>query len=142
MTCLIKSLGYVLVFIVAFPSLLSGCATSDATLRESGHSETYIQGFHDGRHSGMNEAGKNLEHMVKDTQKFADNPDYRAGWHAGEAEGIRMQQKANSASGGYSNDNLKKEIKKSQPDANAIGRDVMKDVDPSTFDSLYKKEWV
>ena len=140
MTYLIKSFCYVFVFIVAFPPLLSGCATSDATLRESGHSEAYIQGFHDGRHSGMNEAGNFLEHMVKDTQQFADNPDYRAGWHAGEAEGIRMQQEANSASGGYSNDNVRKEIKKSQPNANAIGRDVMKDVDPSTFDSLNKKQ--
>jgi len=139
MAYLIKSLGCVYVFIVAFFSLLSGCATSDATLRESGHNEAYIQGFHDGRHSGMNEAGNFLERMVKDTQKFADNPDYRAGWHAGEAEGIRMQQEANSASGGYSNDNVRKEIKKSQPNANAIGRDVMKDVDPSTFDSHNKK---
>jgi hypothetical protein len=87
MTCIAKSIGYIVALMVAFPSLMSGCATSDATLREGGHNEAYIQGFHDGRHSGMNEAGNYLEHMVKDTRKFAEDPDYRAGWDAGEAEG-------------------------------------------------------
>ena len=139
MIFLFKSSGYVLALIVAFTLFLTGCATSDATLRESGHGEAYIQGFHDGRHSGMKEAGNYLEHMVKDTQRFAEDAKYRDGWLAGEAEGIRIQQEANSASGAYSGYKIGKEVEKSQPDADAIGRDVMKDVDSSTLQNLYKK---
>jgi len=58
-------------------------------------------GFHDGRHSGMKESGNYLEHIVKDTQRFKDDADYQAGWLAGEAEGIRMQEQANAASNSY-----------------------------------------
>ena len=43
--------------------LLSGCETSDVTLRDQGRSESYIMGFHDGRHSGMQEAGNYLDHI-------------------------------------------------------------------------------
>ena len=70
---------------------ISGCETTDTTLRESGRSEAYITGFHDGRHSGMKEAGNYLEHMVKDGKRFEEDAEYRAGWLAGEQEGIRIQ---------------------------------------------------
>ena len=134
-----KSLNYVLALIVCFSVFVTGCATSDATLREGGHSEAYIQGFHDGRHSGMKEAGNYLERVVKDTRRFVDDAEYRAGWLDGEAEGIRIQQQANSASGVYSGYKIGKEAEKSKPDADAIGHDVMKGVDPSTLEGLYKK---
>ena len=56
--------------------MLGGCGTSDGTLREQGRNESYIMGFHDGRHSGMKEAGNYLEHIVKDTQRFKDDAEY------------------------------------------------------------------
>ncbi len=132
---LFKLPSYIFALIIAFIPLLTGCVTSDATLREGGHSEAYIQGFHDGRHSGMKEAGNYLEHMVKDTQRFAEDAEYRGGWLAVEAEGIRIQQEANSVGSAYSGYKVRKEVEKTQPDA--IGRDVMKDVDTSTLENLY-----
>jgi len=127
--------NYVLGLVVGFSVLLTGCETSDATLRKGGHSEAYIQGFHDGRHSGMKEAGNYLEHMVKDTRRFAEDPEYREGWLAGEDEGMRMQKEANAAVGGYHGYKIQKE---SEVDANAIGKDVMKDVDTKSLENLYK----
>ncbi len=114
---------------------ITGCATSDSTLREQGNSEAYIQGFHDGRHSGMKEAGNYLEHIVKDLDRFETDPDYRNGWLAGEAEGIRMQQQANAASNSYQAGEIAKD---SQLDTKAIGREAMKDVDTSELKSLEK----
>ena len=92
----------VLAFTISLLSvLLIGCETSDTTLRDQGRSESYIMGFHDGRHSGMKEAGNYLEHIVKNTQRFEEDTDYRAGWMAGEVEGKRMQEQANAAAGSY-----------------------------------------
>ena len=72
----------------ALALIVMGCETSDATLRDAGRNEAYIIGFHDGRHSGMKEAGNYLEHMVKDTKRFEEDADYREGWLAGEQEGM------------------------------------------------------
>ncbi len=47
-------------FLASLLPLLLSCSTSDTTLRESGRSDAYIAGFHDGRRSGMNEAGNYL----------------------------------------------------------------------------------
>ena len=127
--------SYMFPLIITFALFLTGCATSDATLREHGYSESYIQGFHDGRHSGMKEAGNYLEHVVKDVQRYAEDAQYREGWLSGEAEGIRMQEAANAAIGGYHGRKIQKE---SEVDANAIGKDVMKDVDTKSLENLYK----
>jgi len=135
MIFLVKSRSYLVTLIIAFTVFLTGCETSDATLRKGGHSEAYIQGFHDGRHSGMKEAGNYLEHMVKDTQRFSKDPEYREGWLAGEAEGKRMQQEANAAVGTYHGNKIRKD---SELDPNAIGKDVTKDVDTKTLENLYK----
>jgi hypothetical protein len=132
------SANFFLALLVGFYVLISGCSTSDATLRSEGHSEAYIQGFHDGRHSGMKEAGNYLEHMVKDVQRFASDVEYREGWLAGEAEGIRIQNEANAVSGAYQGQKIRKESDEYRPDANAIGNEVMKDVDTSTLKSLEK----
>ena len=118
--------------------LIAGCATSDATLRKEGHSEAYILGFHDGRHSGMKEAGNYFEHMVKDTQRFANDAEYKEGWIAGEAEGIRIQKESNAGSGAYYGNKIKKETDKHTPNAHGIGKKVMKDVDTSTLKNLEK----
>jgi hypothetical protein len=132
-----KSPGCVFALIVAFASFMTGCATSDATLRERGLSEAYIQGFHDGRHSGMAEAGNFLEHIVKNSERFANDAEYRAGWFAGEAEGKQMQEEATAAAGAYSGSQINKEYKKSH-DYDAIGRDATKGVDPKSLEPLYK----
>ena len=105
--------------------LLSGCETSDATLRDQGRSESYVMGFHDGRHSGMREAGNYLDHIVKNTSRFKDDADYHAGWLAGEAEGKRMQEQANAAVGTY---NAGRIVDKAGPHPHDAMKDAMKGV--------------
>ena len=129
--------SHMLPWIIGITLFLAGCATSDSTLREQGRSESYVQGFHDGRHSGMAEAGNYLEHVVKNSQLYANDAEYRAGWLAGEAEGKQMQQEANAAAGAYTGSQIKNEYKKSQ-DYDAIGRDAMKGIDPKSLEPLYK----
>ena len=130
--------NYMFAWFIAITLFLAGCATSDSTLREHGRSESYIQGFHDGRHSGMAEAGNYFEHVVKNSQRYANDAEYRTGWLAGEAEGKQMQEEANAASGAYTGNQIKKEYKKSH-DYDAIGRDAMEGVDPKSLEPLYKK---
>ncbi len=116
---------------------LAACQTSDATLREQGRSDAYVLGFHDGRHSGMQEAGNFLEHFVQDEMRFSSDPDYREGWLAGEAEGKRIQQESNAAVGVYSSYQIGREIDKTT-DYDQIGQDAVKDIDTSTLKSLEK----
>jgi hypothetical protein len=116
---------------------LGGCQTSDATLREQGRSDAYVLGFHDGRHSGMQEAGNFLEHFVQDEKRFGSDPEYREGWLAGEAEGKRIQQESHAAVGVYSSNQIGKEIDQAT-DYEQIGRDAVKDIDPSSLKSLEK----
>ena len=47
---------FIYVSIVFF---LLGCGTTDNSLRDAGKDDSYIIGFHDGRHSGMKEEGNN-----------------------------------------------------------------------------------
>jgi len=117
--------------------LTAGCQTSDTTLRDSGRSDAYITGFHDGRHSGMKEAGNYLEHVVKDVQRFETDADYRSGWLAGEQEGIRMQQQANAAVGSAEGYRIAKEADKSaERDIEKAGERALKDVDADSLKSL------
>ena len=115
--------------------MFAGCGTSDGTLREGGRSESYIMGFHDGRHTGMKEAGNYLEHIVQDTQRFEDEADYKAGWLAGEAEGIRMQEQANAASNSY---NAGKAADKAGPHPHDAMEDAMKGVNTNDLKVLQK----
>jgi hypothetical protein len=115
--------------------VLGGCSTSDSTLREQGRGESYITGFHDGRHSGMKEAGNYLEHIVKDTQRFKDDTDYQGGWLAGEVEGIRIQQQANAASNSY---NAGKAADKAGPHPHDAMKDAMKGVNTDDLKVLEK----
>ncbi|MEZ9203910.1 hypothetical protein AB4151_16180, partial [Vibrio splendidus] len=52
--------------VILFVLISSGCGTSDSALIDSGHNESYIQGFHDGRHSGMQETGNSFEDYIKE----------------------------------------------------------------------------
>ena len=115
--------------------MLGGCGTSDGTMREQGRSESYIMGFHDGRHSGMKEAGNYLEHVVKDTQRFKDDADYQTGWLAGEAEGIHMQEQANAATNSYY---AGKAADKARPHPHDAMKDAMKGVNTDDLKVLEK----
>ena len=95
----------------------AGCETSDTTVRDQGRNEAYIMGFHDGRHSGMKESGNYLEHIVKDSERFASDADYKAGWLAGEIEGKRIQETANAAAQGYQADKIADEASPHPEDA-------------------------
>lgn len=116
---------------------LAACQTSDATLREQGRSDAYVVGFHDGRHSGMQEAGNFLEHFVRDRVRFESDSEYREGWLAGEAEGQRIQQESNAAVGVYSSYEIGKEMDRAT-DYEKIGKDAVKDADTSALKSLDK----
>ena len=85
----------------------------------------------------MAEAGNYLEHAVKNSQLYANDAEYRAGWLAGEAEGKQMQQEANAAAGAYTGSQIKNEYEKSQ-DYDAIGRDAMKGIDPKSLEPPYR----
>lgn len=125
------------VVFVVLALFLAGCQTSDATLMESGKGEVYITGFHDGRHSGMKEAGNYLEHMVKDTQKFEESADYRAGWLAGEKEGIKIQEQSNAAVGGAAAYQISKDADKSiDHDINKAVKSATKGIDPDSLKGL------
>ncbi len=117
--------------------ILAGCQTSDATLREQGRSDAYVVGFHDGRHSGLQEEGNFLEHFVRDQMRFESDAEYREGWLAGEAEGKRIQQESNAAVGVYSSYKVGQEVDKST-DYDKIGKKAVKDVDTSALNKLEK----
>ncbi len=115
----------------------AGCETTDATLRDTGRSEAYITGFHDGRHSGMKEAGNYLEHMVKDSQRFETDADYRDGWLAGEQEGIRIQQQADAAVGSAASYQIVKDADKSaNKDIKKAGKEATENVDTESLKVL------
>ena len=126
--------------LLACTMILAACGTTDATLQQEGHGQSYITGFHDGRHSGMKEAGNNFEQYIIDTERFASDADYKAGWLAGEAEGKKLQEQAvaagNAAAGAYGAHQIGKETDKNDPEK--IARDALKDVDTDTLKSLEK----
>ena len=58
---------------------LNACQTTDSSMREAGHSEAYVAGFHDGRHTGMEEAGNTWEHYTRDHERYDNDEQYQAG---------------------------------------------------------------
>lgn len=126
--------------IIAFiTSLCVGCGTTDTALLDSGRSQAYIQGFHDGRHSGMREAGNSFEHFIRDETRFGSETDYREGWLAGEAEGKRLQAEATTiatlSAGAEAAGKIDREVEKST-DYDQIATDALKDVDTTSLRSL------
>lgn len=123
-------------------AFLASCETTDSTLRSQGHSESYVQGFHDGRHSGIKEAGNIWEHYVRDHERFASDSEYQKGWKAGEAEGKHLQEQAKALgdgmAGSYTGYKVGKEVDKSKPDPNKAAQEAMKGMDTSGLKSLEK----
>lgn len=137
MTVLMKALFLVLLTVFAV-----ACGTTDSTLQQQGHNQPYIMGFHDGRHSGMQEAGNHYEHYIKDTERFESETEYREGWLAGEAEGKKLQQQAvaagNAAAGAVAGYSINKEAKKAGPHPHDAMKSATKGVDTDALNSLGK----
>ncbi|MCM2680206.1 hypothetical protein [Echinimonas agarilytica] len=114
---------------------LSACGTTDSTLESEGKTAAYIQGFHDGRHSGLKEEGNDFEHYIRDEQRFSADSDYKLGWLAGESEGKSLQDQAatigNAMAGAYSPSSSN-----TTSDADKVARDVLKKTDTSGLGSL------
>lgn len=125
--------------VVVFIAMLTGCGTTDSTLRDQGKNEAYIQGFHDGRHSGMSEAGNDFESYIRDIERYENDEQYRSGWLAGEQEGKKLQNQAvdigNSIGNAYGSSQVAKEAKK-HSDADKVAKDVIKKVDTKNLKSL------
>jgi len=129
------------IFLFIFISMLAACGTTDTAMREQGHTESYVQGFHDGRHSGMSEEGNNWEHYIRDEKRFKEDTEYKKGWLAGETEGKKLQDQAvgvgTTVGGAYSGYKINKEAKNAQ-DFNQVGKDAVKGADTSSLEALEK----
>mgnify|MGYP001552989398 FL=1 len=127
----------IIALVVMSLGVLAGCGTTDTAMREQGRSESYVLGFHDGRHSGMKEEGNLFEQFIRDEAGFENDPDYRAGWLDGEKEGQKLQYEANIASATYSGYQAGKAYERSN-DVNRISEDALKDIDTSSLKNLEK----
>ncbi|MCQ1059671.1 hypothetical protein LRP52_26940 [Photobacterium sp. ZSDE20] len=126
-----EMIRFILVLLVAIVS--TGCGTSDSALIEGGHNMSYIQGFHDGRHSGMQETGNNFENYIKDEKRYESDVDYKQGWLAGESEGKKLQAEATAVGKGIAGSYpLKTET--TNPDD--VAKEVLKGIDTSDLKSL------
>lgn len=122
-----------LLLILLFTLISTGCGTSDSTLINSGHNMSYIQGFHDGRHSGMQETGNNFENYIKDEKRYESDADYKQGWVAGESEGKKLQSEAVAVGEGIAGSYPQKS---KTTDAENVAKDVLKGVDTSDMKNL------
>lgn len=120
-----------LCLLIAF---ITACGTSDSSLRDSGHNESYIQGFHDGRHSGLQEAGNEFEHYIRDETRFNTDADYKAGWLAGEGEGKKLQAQATSVGGSVGNAMSSQSSKPTDPEK--VAKEVLEHTDTSQLKNL------
>ena len=122
--------------------LVAACGTTDTAMRDAGRSDAYVTGFHDGRHSGMQEAGNQWEHYIRDHERFDADADYKAGWLAGEAEGKRLQAQAKAigeaAAGTYTGYRVGEEADKAGPHPEKAAKEAMKGVDTEVLKSLEK----
>lgn len=121
---------------------LTACGTTDTAMRDQGRSESYVSGFHDGRHSGMKEAGNNWENYIRDHERFETDDQYKSGWLAGEAEGKRLQAQAKAVgeagAGAYTGYQVGKEVEKSSPHPEKAAKEAMKGVDTDALKALEK----
>ncbi len=134
--------GWIVIRILIVISLLlavTACGTTDSTLQAQGHNDAYIIGFHDGRHSGMREAGNDFEHYVRDQSRYDSDAEYRSGWLAGEEEGRRIQAQAeavgNAAAAGVSSGSSG-HYGTSKKDVEKAARKATRNVDTSELEVL------
>ena len=131
-----------LTFLIFTCLLIASCGTTDSALQDAGRSEAYVTGFHDGRHSGMQEAGNQWEHYIRDHERFDSDADYKAGWLDGEAEGKRLQAQAKAigeaAGGAYTGYRVGQEADKAGPHPEKAAKEAMKGVDTDALKSLEK----
>lgn len=90
----VLSLVRILALSCLFPLLLGGCGSHPFLLQHSVQSDAYRVGFQDGRYSGFYKAGNSSAMLIKDTQRFRQDEEYRQGWLEGEQEGIRIQRES------------------------------------------------
>lgn len=129
-----KTLYTLLLFPFLFASV--SCTTSDRSLRGSGKSEAYISWFHDGRHSGMAEAGNSFEHVIRDGERFDGDKEYREGWLAGQSEGVRIQTTANKTGAAIAGAAIQKEVDEHSVDKAA--ENAVKNIDTKGLEQLEK----
>ena len=119
----------------------AACGTTDSELQAQGRSQAYIDGFHDGSKSGMVEAGNHYATYTRDEARYASDPEYKSGWDAGEAEGKKLEEEAesvgNAVAGQMQTDSINKEVKK-DTDMDKVARDAVKGVDTTGMDALGK----
>ncbi|MEH6610031.1 MAG: hypothetical protein V7696_11750 [Halioglobus sp.] len=131
-----------LVLSISIALLLSACGTTDSALKEQLHNDAYVVGFHDGRHSGMKEAGDEWEHFIRDHERFDSEPEYKEDWLAGESEDRRIQTQAqaigDSVGGAYTGYQINKEVDASKPHPKKIANEAMKGVDTTEMNNLGK----
>ena len=94
---------------------------------------SYIQGFHDGRHSGMQETGNSFENYIKDQKRYESDVDYKEGWLAGESEGKKLQAEAvaigKGAASGYPQ-------KSETTNLDDVAKEALQGVDTSSLKNL------
>lgn len=79
-----KMTQLLLILMLAFGlTLLVGCAASEKTMTQNGHSKEYIQGYKDGCQSGNKASGNVFEAYKKDVNLFQNNIEYTQGWSDG-----------------------------------------------------------
>ncbi|WP_394244588.1 hypothetical protein [Vibrio astriarenae] len=122
-----------LLVVCALCLVLLGCVTSDQSLKDSGYNAAYIQGFHDGRHSGMSEEGNDFETYIKDEARYLADKDYQAGWLAGEAEGKELQSQASAIGKGLA---TSYPSQSHDDDFDQVAEDVVKGMDTSGLKNL------
>ena len=131
-----------LIILVSAVFFLTACGTTDTAMRDQGRSDSYVIGFHDGRHSGMKEAGNEWEKYIRDHERFETDADYKSGWLAGEEEGKRLQAQAQAvgeaAAGSYSGYQVDKAIEKSGPHPEKAAKKAMQGVDTDALKALEK----
>jgi len=129
---------YLILLLILF---LSACGTTDSTLRKQGHNDAYVIGFHDGRHSGMREAGNHFEHFVQDRERYDTNDEYREGWLKGEEEGKRIQAQADAV-GNAAAIGIAVDAAKTSSGHSGMGEEAMekatRNVDTSVLENLGK----
>ena len=128
---------FFLILLASATILLSACETTDSQLVQQGHNPHYVDGFHDGRHSGIKEAGNAFDHYIRDEERFAEDTDYHAGWLDGEAEGKRLQAQADaigsSMGGAYTAGKISE-----QNDPEKAAHKALKNTDTSGLKNLGK----